>query len=60
MVKVEYIRKRSKAREEAQLWQNDFAKHSYSYAELMEFANYFERLAKRYGLVKEFRENGII
>ena len=41
-------------------WQNDFDNHDYSYEELVCYGNYFERLAKRYGLVKEFRENGII
>lgn len=46
--------------EEAIEWQLDFGNHSYSYGELNEFQYYFERLAKRYGLVKEFRENGII
>lgn len=31
-----------------------------SYRELSDIYAYFEKLAKRYGLVKEFRENGII
>lgn len=30
------------------------------FGELYEFGAYFERLGKRYGLLKEFRENGII
>ena len=30
-----------------------------SYGELYYFSNYFEYLGKRYGLLKEFRENGI-
>jgi len=30
------------------------------YGELADVADYFQRLAKRYGLTAEFRENGII
>ena len=41
-------------------WQNDFYKHNYSYGELAYYGDLFERLGKRYGLLKEFRENGII
>ena len=29
------------------------------YAELAEIGNKFERLGRRYGLLREFRENGI-
>lgn len=49
-----------RAREEAQAWQNDFPAHSYSYEELADFADHFRRLGKRYGLLQEFKENGII
>lgn len=31
-----------------------------SYEEVAYWSNYFLRLGKRYGLLKEFRENGII
>ena len=41
-------------------WQLDFPNHNYSYGELLYFQEYFTRLAKRYGLTKVFRENGII
>lgn len=41
-------------------WQNDFANHNYSYGELAFFGNYFTKLARRYGLTREFRENAII
>ena len=51
---------KQKARDKAVEWQLDFNNHNYSYGELAEFQDYFERLAKRYGLVKEFRENCII
>ena len=54
-----YKAKKEMARQEAIDWQNDFCNHSYSYGELCAFATYFEKLGKRYGLLKEFRENGI-
>lgn len=48
------------ARDIAIQWQLEFSEHNYSYGELYEFGVYFEKLGKRYGLLKEFRENGII
>lgn len=48
------------ARQEAIEWQSDFNNHNYSWGELVDFGDYFTKLAKRYGLVREFRENGII
>lgn len=55
-----YQKQKEKARLKAVDWQLDFSNHNYSWGELADFSEYFERLAKRYGLVKEFRENGII
>ena len=55
-----YQRAKARARDIAIEWQNDFDNHNYSYGELAYYGDYFERLAKRYGLVREFRENGII
>lgn len=37
-----------------------FDNHNYSYGELAYFQDYFERLGRRYGLIKEFKENAII
>ena len=48
-----------KARQKAIEWQADFPNNNYSWGELAEWAAYFERLGKRYGLLGEFRENGI-
>ena len=53
-----YQKEKEKARNKAINWQTDF--DDYSYDELVYYNSYFERLAKRYGLVKEFKENGII
>ena len=57
--KTTYASNKAVARQEAIDWQNDFCNHNYSYGELAEFGYYFEKLGKRYGLLKEFRENGI-
>ena len=48
------------AREKAIQWQQEFNEHNYSYGELADFGAYFYKLGKRYGLLKEFRENGIV
>ena len=50
---------KQQAREKAIEWQADFCNHNYYMSELIEFSSYFERLGKRYGLLREFRENGI-
>lgn len=57
--KTIYARNKAVARQEAIDWQNDFGNHNYSYGELVEFGEHFEKLGRKYGLLKEFRENGI-
>ena len=56
----EYQKRKNAAREKAIAWQADFGNHNYSWGELADFGDYFSKLAKRYGLTEEFRENGII
>lgn len=60
LYKLTYSEKKAKLREEAIRWQLDFSRHCYSYGELAEMQAYFEKEGKKYGLMKEFRENGII
>lgn len=55
-----YRKRKEEVREEAIEWQLDFSNHNYSYSELADFSAYFSKKAKRYGLVREFKENGII
>ena len=55
-----YAREKENARQKAMDWQTEYYNNNYSYGELIAFAEYFTRLAKRYGLMTEFRENGII
>lgn len=57
--KTIYATKKAVARQKAIDWQKDVANHNYSYGELCEFVMHFEKLGRRYGLLKEFRENGI-
>ena len=55
-----YAERKEEARQEAIEWQLDFSHHNYSYSELAEFAAHFERVGRRFGLLREFHENGII
>lgn len=55
-----YKIEKEKARQKAIDWQLDFNNYNYSYFELSLYNEYFYKLAKRYGLIKEFKENAII
>ena len=55
-----YQREKERVRDKAIEWQTDFGNHNYSYEELAAWNGYFEKLGKRYGLLAEFRENGVI
>ena len=57
---TEYQRKKEAARQMAIEWQHDFDNHNYSYRELHIQQLRFEKLARQFGLRKEFKENGII
>lgn len=54
-----YQRQKERVRNEAIDWQLDFFNYNYSWLELIAFENYFEKMGRRYGLLTEFRENGI-
>jgi hypothetical protein len=54
------ITTQEQARKQAIEWQNDFANHNYSMAELVNYQAYFTKLAHKFDLVDEFTENGII
>lgn len=55
-----YAIRKADVREEAIQWQADFCNHNYSYGELAWYGDYFTRLGKCYGLLREFKENAII
>lgn len=54
-----YVKGKESVREKALDWQNSWNDHSYSWSELSWWSEYFEKLGRRYGLLREFRENGI-
>jgi hypothetical protein len=55
-----YQEKKADAREKAINFQQVFSECDFSYSEIIEYQDYFLKQGKRYGLLKEFRENGII
>lgn len=55
-----YQQGKARAIEKAQEWQRDASKIELDWLTYVNTVSYFEELAKRYGLVKEFKENGII
>ena len=57
---MNYRQLKEKARNEAIDWQSTFTDSNYSYSEIAYWQGYFTKLATIYGLVKEFKENGII
>lgn len=56
----EHTRAKERAREQAKQWQSETAARSLSWGELADAAARFQRLGRRFGLLREFRENGII
>lgn len=54
-----YTERKENAREEAIDWQTEASEGNMSYAQLLEAGDHFYKLGKRYGLLREFRENGI-
>ena len=54
-----YQKRKAEVREEAIEWQAEFGEHNYSYGELAYYGDYFRKLGKRYGLLREFKENAI-
>ncbi len=54
-----YQEGKEKARDVAIDWQEQAAQENYSYGELAAYGEYFHRIGKRYGLLREFQENGI-
>jgi hypothetical protein len=55
-----YDERKEIARQEAIDWQLAVGEMNLSYGELSDAMAHFEKKARRYGLVREFRENGII
>lgn len=55
-----YKTRKDAARDAAIMAQQEAAEQSQSWEEVAETADRLERLARRFGLLREFRENGLI
>ena len=58
--KKTYAERKAEATAMAIEWQHNFADAQLSYGELAYYRDLFYKLGKAFGLLKEFRENGII
>ncbi len=55
-----YQQRKEEVRQEANnFWTYQAPQQDYSWEEIADFQDYFRKLGKRYGLLKEFKENGI-
>ena len=59
-MKKTYQEKKEEIREQAIEWQHTTAQETMYWSEVAYWGNYWYKKAKRYGLVKEFKENAII
>lgn len=50
---------KKKAQAQAVSFSNTFANTNLSWADIARYEKRFQRLGKRYGLLREFRENGL-
>jgi hypothetical protein len=41
-------------------WQSNFGEYNYSWSELANWQSFFEEYGRKYGLLREFRENAIV
>ena len=54
-----YTEKKASLEDLAKEWQGQFASYNWSYGELATIGEYFNKNGKKYGLLREFKENGI-
>lgn len=59
-IKSNYYIKKEELRDEAIEYQVEISENNYSLNEIIEIRNYLYDKGKRYGLIKEFKDNGII
>lgn len=58
--KLDKVKSKEEARQIAIDWQFWASNKSLSYSELATYGHYFEKLGRKFHLIKEFKENGII
>lgn len=59
-VKLKMPKSADEATDQAMEWQREFSNKSMSWEEVMDAGHHFEKVAKKFKLTDEFRENGII
>lgn len=57
---ISKVKTTAKARELAVDWQIWQSEEALSYSELAEYADYSTKLAEKFNLTREFKENGVI
>jgi len=57
---ISKVKSKGEAQSIAIDYQNWSAEHNMAWSEVAKYSNYFEELAKKFKLTKEFKENGII
>jgi ribosomal protein S6 len=58
IAKAKYQETKERIIAKAQEWQRE--QRAFSWGEVAEIQSHFEKMARRYGLIREFKENGII
>lgn len=58
-METKYQKGKETARERAINWQDKAINRNLSYWDIARAGNYFYKLGKRYGLLQEFRTNGV-
>lgn len=56
---MSYQKRKDQARQEALKWLDGFTDRLFYWGDMAVFTAYFHRIGKRYGLLTEFRANGI-
>lgn len=51
---------KEQARQKGQDFQTEVSKNNFSYGEILEKQNELYKIAKKYGLIREFKENCIL
>ena len=57
---TDYQRRKAAARDRAILWQEKASKKALSYSDLNRAGAYFYKVGKKYGLLREFKDNAIL
>lgn len=59
-MKKKIVKNVEEARDHAIEWQHWAGEQNLSYGELLEWQKHFEKIGKKFHLIEEFKENGIL